>query len=112
MRSPDISIRIGGTSLDHLFCIIPCLTDHVDENTLLHIDLVIGCLSVLLLVEAAKADDTGLNEIDVYRLAGSPEATDHPSEDMVVYVDVLEIGKQVLCRKVISFGSSEPHKKR
>lgn len=96
MGCPYLWLRVERSLLDHLFCVIPSLANHVDEIALVYRWRMIGCLYKLLLVEAAERFDAGLNEADVDGLAGEPEARHHAGKKVVVHVGTFKVGKEIL----------------
>lgn len=86
---------------EHLLRVVPRLTNHVNNVSLIHLGRTIT--SVFLLEEAAVAFDASLNEADLNGLAGFAEPIDHETKDVVVQaVDVFEFGEEVL--QAFSFG--------
>lgn len=96
MGYPYLWLQVERVLLDHLLRVIPSPANHVGEVTLGHRCRMIRRLSKLLLVEAAERFDAGLNEADIDRLTGEPEARDHASQDVVVHVDVFKVGEEIL----------------
>lgn len=92
----------------HRLCVIPRLTDQVNKVTLVHFGRVMGRRLEFLFVEAAVGFDARLNKADLDGLPSVAEARNHASKDMVVNVDVLEVGEQVLqeCSVSASFRTS------
>lgn len=88
--------HVARALLQHPLRVIPCLTDHVNMVTLRYFGRVVSRLPKFLLVETAVGFDARLYEANLDGLAGKAEGRDHASKDMVVNVDVLEVGEQVL----------------